>query len=105
MPDGGTLIVLPGLAGSLVDLRVAGGTVTWSASVGDDPDGLVTVFPATGTLTAATPAVIVTIRMSQFYACGAGTTTPCPTVTIGNVTFAVWTGWTLPLPLHLRLAI
>jgi hypothetical protein len=41
----------------------------------------------------------VTIRISQFVECGIGTTTACPTVTIspGNVSLAVWTGWTLPL--------
>ena len=99
LPEGGTLIVIPGLIGSLVDVRASGGSVTWSASVANDPDGLVTVSPAAGTLTTGSPAVFVAIRMSQFYECGLGTSTACPTVTIGGATFAVWTGWSLPLPL------
>jgi RNA polymerase sigma factor (sigma-70 family) len=98
-PEGGTLIVIPGSAGPLVALRASGGAVTWSVSVTNDPDHLVTVSPAAGTLTTADPTASVTIRISQFVECGIGTTTACPTVTIspGNVSLAVWTGWTLPL--------
>jgi RNA polymerase sigma factor (sigma-70 family) len=98
LPDGGTLIVVPGLLGSLVAVHASGGSVTWSASVGNDPGGLITVSPAAGTLRRSST-VTVTIRMSQFYECGVGTATACPTVSIGNATFAVWTGWSLPLPL------
>jgi hypothetical protein len=99
IPDGGTLIVIPGLLGALVALHASGGTVAWSAAVTNDPDHLVTVSPAAGTLTAADPTALLTIRISQFADCGAGAATACPTVTIspGNASFAVWTGWPLPL--------
>jgi hypothetical protein len=99
-PDGGTLIVIPGLIGSLVDLRATGGTVAWSASVTNDPDHLVTVSPASGTLTTAGLTTVVTIKISQFVQCGTGSATTCPTVTFspGGATFSVWTGFTLPFP-------
>jgi RNA polymerase sigma factor (sigma-70 family) len=99
VPGGGTLIVIPGFAGPLVTLHASGGAVTWSVSVTNDPNHLVTVSPAAGTLTTADPTASVTIGISQFVECGIGTTTACPTVTIspGNVSLAVWTGWTLPL--------
>jgi RNA polymerase sigma factor (sigma-70 family) len=99
VPEGGTLIVIPGSAGPLVALHASGGAVTWSVSVTNDPNHLVTVSPAAGTLTTANPTASVTIGISQFVECGIGTTTACPTVTIspGNVSLAVWTGWTLPL--------
>jgi RNA polymerase sigma factor (sigma-70 family) len=99
LPDGGTLIVVPGLIGSLVDLHASGGTVNWSASVANDPDGLVTVSPASGTLTTGSPTVIVTITMGRFYDCGSASTPRCPTITIGNASFALWTGLPLSLPL------
>jgi RNA polymerase sigma factor (sigma-70 family) len=102
LPDGGTLVVLPGSPGSLVSLRASGGAVNWSVSVAGDPNHVVSVSPAnSGTLTAADPTTTLTIRISQFVQCGLGTTAQCPTITIlpGGASFAVWTGWTLPLPL------
>jgi len=101
VPRGGTMIVVPGLFGSLVSLRASGGTVDWAVSVANDPDHLVNVFPAAaGTLTPAAPITTLRITISQFVRCGLGTTTRCPTVTLspGGTTFAVWTGWTLPFP-------
>ena len=99
VPGGGTLIVIPGFAGPLVALHASGGAVTWSAAVTNDPNHLVTVSPAAGTLTTADPTASVTVTISRFVECGIGTTTACPTVTIspGNVSLAVWTGWTPPL--------
>jgi predicted DNA-binding protein (UPF0251 family) len=105
VPGGGTLIVTPGSAGPIVALHASGGAVTWSVAVTNDPNHLLTVSPAAGTLTTADPTASVTIRISQFVECGTGTTTACPTVTIspGSVSLAVWTGWTLPLLLASRL--
>ena len=105
VPGGGTLIVIPGSASPLVALHASGGAVTWSAAVTNDPNHLVTVSPAAGTLTTADPTAAVTITISQFVECGIGTATACPTVTIspGNVSLAVWTGWTPPLLLTSRL--
>jgi RNA polymerase sigma factor (sigma-70 family) len=101
LPDGGTMIVVPGLIGSLVALRASGGTVNWSVSVANDPNHVVSVSPAAGTLTPASPAATLRITISQFLQCGAGTSARCPTVTVspGGATFAVWTGWILPFPL------
>jgi RNA polymerase sigma factor (sigma-70 family) len=100
LPDGGTMVVVPGLIGSAVSLRASGGTVSWSASVANDPDHVVRVSPASGTLTPAGPAATVRVTISQFVRCGLGTTARCPTVTLspGGATFAVWTGWVLPFP-------
>jgi hypothetical protein len=95
------MIVVPGLTGSLVSLHASGGTVNWSVSVANDPDHVVSVSPAReGTLTPADPAITLTVRVSQFFRCGPGNTTPCPVITIWprGATFAVWTGWTLPFP-------
>jgi hypothetical protein len=95
------MIVVPGLIGSLVALRASGGTVNWSVSVANDPDHVVSVSPAAGTLTPASPAATLRITVSQFVQCGVGTSARCPTVTVspGGATFAVWTGWILPFPL------
>jgi len=101
LPGGGTMIVVPGLTGSLVSLHASGGTVNWSVSVANDPNHAVSVSPAeAGTLTPADPDVTLTVRVSKFVRCGLGTATPCPGITIspGGATFAVWTGWTLPFP-------
>jgi RNA polymerase sigma factor (sigma-70 family) len=100
LPGGGTMIVVPGLTGSLVSLHASGGTVNWSVSVANDPDHVVSVSPAAGTLTPADPAITLRVRVSQFVRCGIGTTAPCPAITIWprGATFAVWTGWTLPFP-------
>jgi hypothetical protein len=99
VPGGGTLIVIPGSAGPLVALHASGGAVSWSVAVTNDPNHLVTVYPAAGTLTTADPTASVTIGISRFVECGIGITTACPTVTIspGSASLAVWTGWTLPL--------
>jgi RNA polymerase sigma factor (sigma-70 family) len=101
LPDGGTMIVVPGLIGSLVSLRASGGTVNWSVSVANDPNHVVSVSPSTGTLTPASPAATLTITISQFVQCGLGASARCPTVTVspGGATFSVWTGWILPFPL------
>jgi hypothetical protein len=95
------MIVVPGLIGSLVALRASGGTVKWSVSVANDPNHVVSVSPAAGTLTPASPAATLTITISQFVQCGLGDSARCPTVTVspGGATFAVWTGWILPFPL------
>ena len=100
LPDGGTMVVVPGLTGSLVSLRAAGGAVTWSVSVANDPGNAVSVSPAAGTLTTAVPAATLRVTTSQFVPCGPGTSARCPTVTVspGGATFAVWTGWVLPAP-------
>jgi RNA polymerase sigma factor (sigma-70 family) len=101
LPAGGTMIVVPGLTGSLVSLHATGGTVNWAVSVVNDPNHVVSVSPAdAGTLSPADPAITLTVRVSRFVQCGRGTTTPCPAITIspGGATFAVWTGWTLPFP-------
>jgi RNA polymerase sigma factor (sigma-70 family) len=101
VPGGGTLIVVPGLTGSLVSLRASGGTVDWTVSVANDPEHLVKVSPAAaGTLTPAAPTTTLRITISQFVRCGFGTITRCPTVTVspGGTTFAVRTGWILPFP-------
>ena len=100
LPGGGTMIVVPGLTGSLVSLHAAGGTVNWSVSVANDPDHVVSVSPAAGTLTPADPAITLRVRVSQFVRCGPGTSMPCPAIIIWprGATLAVWTGWTLPFP-------
>jgi RNA polymerase sigma factor (sigma-70 family) len=101
LPGDGTMIIVPGLGGALVSLRAAGGTVSWSVLVANDPDHVVSVSPAeTGTLTPADPAITLTVRVRRFVRCGLGTGTPCPAITISpaGATLAVWTGWTLPSP-------
>jgi RNA polymerase sigma factor (sigma-70 family) len=101
IPGGGTMIVAPGLIGSLVSLRTSGGTVDWTVSVANDPDRLVNVSPAAaGTLTPATPTTTLRITVSRFVQCGPGTSMRCPTVTVspGGTTFAVRTGWIPPFP-------
>ena len=98
LPDGGTMIVVPGRTGPLISLYATGGAVRWSVSVANDPDDAVTVSPDAGTLTRADPVATLTVRVSQFVRCGPGTSTPCPVVTIspGGATFTVWTGWARP---------
>ena len=93
-PADGKLTVVPGQAGTTRRLRATGGTVTWSATVSNDPDHLVTVTPDAGTLTAPNQTTVVTIRISQFVTCGTGTTTACPTVTFspGGASFSISTG-------------
>ena len=101
VPAGGTMIVVPGLFGSLISLRASGGTVDWTVSVANDPDHLVNVSPAAaGTLAPAAPTTTLRITISQFVRCGPGTPTWCPTVTVspGGTTFAVWTSSILPFP-------
>jgi RNA polymerase sigma factor (sigma-70 family) len=100
LPDGGTMLIYPGLLGSLVSLHASGGAVHWSVSVANDQNHVVSVSPAgSGTLTRADPAITLTVRVSGFVRCGPGRGTTCPSVTIspGGATFAVRTGWTLPL--------
>ena len=100
LPGGGTMIVVPGLTGSLVSLHASGGTVNWSVSVANDPDHVVSVSPGGGNAHAGDPAITLRVRVSQFVRCGPGTSMPCPAITIWprGATFAVWTGWTLPFP-------
>jgi hypothetical protein len=100
VPSGGTLLVVPGAVGAVVDVTETGGSVAWSAVVSNDPSHLVTVSPATGTLTSAKPTALVTIKISRSIDCGGGSATACPTVKFspGGATFSVYTGFTLPLP-------
>ena len=93
-PADSKLTVVPGPAGTTRRLKATGGTVTWSATVSNDPNHLVTVTPDTGTLTSPSQTTVVTIRISQFVTCGSGTTTACPTVTFspGGASFSVGTG-------------
>jgi RNA polymerase sigma factor (sigma-70 family) len=81
-PGGGSLFLVPGGHGALLFLSASGGTVNWSVSVSGDPDGTITVSPATsGTLTAAHPRVTLEISASRDLSCGDGEN-PCPTITI-----------------------
>lgn len=101
IPTGGLLDLIPGLAGAEVGLTATGGgTVAWSATVTGDPDGLVTVSPASGTLTPGRPGAVVTITASGVIACRPGNASDqiCPTVTFspGGPTFSIVTGPTLP---------
>ncbi len=81
-PGGGSIFLVPGGRGALLFLSASGGTVNWSVSVSGDPDGTITVSPATsGTLTAAHPHVTLEITASQKLSCGTGGN-PCPTITI-----------------------
>jgi hypothetical protein len=92
-PGGGSLFLEPGGRGAQVFLSASGGTVNWSVSVAGDPDGTITVSPATsGTLTAAHPDVTLEISASQDLSCGEGGS-PCPTITIepGGTVFTVTT--------------
>jgi len=88
-PGGGTLVIQPGGAAQ-VQLTAAGGSVSWSVTVANDPDGAVSVSPASGTLTAGDPSATVTVTVSQYLDCGQG----CPTITIspGGETYTIWTG-------------
>jgi hypothetical protein len=90
LPDGGTLMVLPGWLGSLVALRAEGGTVQWSASVANDRDHAISVWPSSGTLTPSDPVTMLTIKASQAITCGSGG--QCPTVTLspGGTRFTIW---------------
>ena len=93
-PADSKLTVAPGPAGATRRLKATGGTVTWSATVSNDPNHLVTVTPATGTLTSPSETTVVTIQVSQPVTCGSGTTTACPTVTFspGGASFTISTG-------------
>lgn len=97
-PDGGTLLVVPGSDGATVSLAAAGGLVTWSAVVANDPGQVVSVSPASGTVTPGDSGVTLQISVSRFVRCGLVSGKPCPTVTIspGGATFTVWTGLDLP---------
>jgi hypothetical protein len=88
-PGGGTLVVEPGGAAQ-VQLTAAGGSVNWSVTVANDPDGAVSVSPASGTLTPGDPSATVTVTVSQYLDCDQG----CPTVTIspGGEVYTIWTG-------------
>jgi hypothetical protein len=90
-PDGGVLFVAPGRRSAQVYLSAYGGTVNWSASVANDPNGAISVSPDSGTLTPG-GSVTVTISASQFVRCGFGS--QCPTVTIwpSGAVFTVYTG-------------
>ena len=91
-PGGGILFVEPGGAAQ-IELTAAGGSVNWSVTVAGDPDGAVSVSPASGTLTAADPSATVTVTVSQYLDCGTGGG-GCPTITIGpgGETYTIWTG-------------
>jgi len=98
-PAGGTqsqpqlLQVQPGGPGSTIDLSVSGGKVSWSVSVGNDPNGAVSVSPASGTLTPGSPTATVTVTVGPFLSCDGGSF-PCPTITIspGGAVYSIWTG-------------
>jgi hypothetical protein len=98
LPEVGTLIVVPGTLGSLVELRATGGTVRWSASVADDGDHVVSVSPSSGTLTPADPVTTLTIKASREVACGTDGAQGCPTVTLspGGPRFTLWCAAGLP---------
>ena len=93
-PADSKLTVVPGQGGTTRRLRATGGIVTWSATVSNDPNHLVTVTPDTGTLTSPHQTTVVTIQISQSVTCGTGTTTACPTVTFspGGASFSILTG-------------
>ena len=93
-PADSKLTVVPGPTGTTRRLKATGGTVTWSATVTNDPNHLVTVTPGTGTLTSPSETTEVTIQISQPVTCGSGTTTACPTVTFspGGASFTISTG-------------
>jgi hypothetical protein len=87
-------MVQPGGPGTPIQLSAAGGTVSWSVTVAGDPDGLVSVSPASGTLTAASPSATVTVTVSQFVFCGRGPSPgECPTITVspGGAVYSIWT--------------
>jgi len=99
-PGGGTasrpsvLIVQVGGSGTQISLSAAGGPVNWSASVGNDPGGAVSVSPGSGTLTPGSQAT-VTVTASQFVFCGrGGSSGSCPTITLspGGAVYVIWTG-------------
>jgi RNA polymerase sigma factor (sigma-70 family) len=100
-PAGGTqsrpepLMIAPGGPGTPIQLSASGGTVRWSVTIAGDPDGLVSVSPASGTLTARSPAATVTVTVSQFLFCGHGPGSPgeCPTITLtpGGAVYSIWT--------------
>lgn len=101
-PGGGELFVVPDPIGSgigsPVSLSETGGNVSWSVTVSNDPNHLVTAFPARGILTAANPTTEVTIAIRQFVDCGSPRATTCPEVKFspGGATFSISTGWALP---------
>jgi RNA polymerase sigma factor (sigma-70 family) len=100
-PAGGTqsrpepLMIAPGGPGTPIRLSASGGTVSWSVTIAGDPDGLVSVSPASGTLTAGSPVATVTVTVSQFLFCGRGPGSPgeCPTITLtpGGAVYSIWT--------------
>ncbi len=88
-----------GYRGSQIYLFRTGGTVDWSATVGNDPGHVIGVSPGSGTLTARGPIAIVTVTTSQFVQCG---TVGYPTITInpGGAQYSVCTGWIKPFAGH-----
>jgi hypothetical protein len=84
---------MPGSDGAQVYLSANGGTVDWSASVANDPNGAISVSPYSGTLASGGHAT-VTITASQFVRCRFGSASQCPTITIwpSGVVFTIWTG-------------
>ena len=100
-PAGGTqsrpqpLAIAPGGPGTPIRLSASGGTVSWSVIVAGDPDGLVSVSPAAGTLTSGSPSATVTVTVSQVLFCGGGPGSPgeCPTITLspGGAVYSIWT--------------
>lgn len=104
-PAGGTqsqpqpLMVVPGSPGTPIYLSASGDPVSWSVSVANDPDGVVSVSPASGALTPGSSAT-VTVSVSQYLNCdpaqgaGQGGSGGCPTITIspGGAVYTIWTG-------------
>ena len=93
-PRGGQLVLRRNGAGRQIDLSGSGSgdwRVTWSLAVANDPENVVSVSAASGTLTSAEPTIAVTVTTSRFLPCGAPWS-PTITVSPGGAVFSICTG-------------
>ena len=95
-PAGGPLMLATlGPPGRQIDLSGSGSGdwhVTWSLAVANDPDDVISVSSAAGTLTSADPTATVTVTANHFVPCG-WPRSPTITISPGGAVFSVCTSW------------
>jgi RNA polymerase sigma factor (sigma-70 family) len=93
-PRGGQLVLRRNGAGRQIDLSGSGSgdwRVNWSLAVANDPENVVSVSAASGTLTSTKSTIAVTVTTSRFLPCGSPWS-PTITVSPGGAVFSICTG-------------
>jgi hypothetical protein len=95
-PAGGTLVLPPnGAPGRTINLSGSGRgdwRVSWSLTVANDPDDVISVSSSAGNLTSANPTAAVTVTAHHFVPCG-WRQSPTITVSPGGAMFSICTSW------------